>query len=343
MNQIGVLRSGFVWIVLLSLACSPANKATEAEPNKKIRVLLDTDANNELDDQHAMAYLFFNGDIFDLAGITVNATRNGGDIDQQYQEAERVMKLCNVFGKIPLLRGANDSFAIIKSRISEPNFDGWEAVDFIIAEAHKKSAGKLVLLPVGKLTNIALALAKDPSISSRIRIVWLGSNYPEPGEYNLENDTASVNFVLNAGVQFEMVTVRYGKPSGTAAVSATREEVNRLMPGLGPKLREPVPGRHGGSFSNFGDYSVSLFKYIDTHDEAGTRALFDMAAVAILKNPGWAEQILIPAPVLIKNEWVDRPGHPHQIQVWENFNKEAIMQDFYDRMKQYKLVDRNYE
>jgi hypothetical protein len=38
-------------------------------------VILDTDANNELDDQHAIAYLLFNGQVFDVEGITVNRTR----------------------------------------------------------------------------------------------------------------------------------------------------------------------------------------------------------------------------------------------------------------------------
>jgi purine nucleosidase len=43
---------------------------------------------------------------------------------------------------------------------------------------------KLILLPVGKLTNIALALLKEPAIAAHVRIVWLGSNYPRPGEHN---------------------------------------------------------------------------------------------------------------------------------------------------------------
>ena len=31
---------------------------------KKVRILLDTDANNEIDDQHAIAYLLLSGDSF---------------------------------------------------------------------------------------------------------------------------------------------------------------------------------------------------------------------------------------------------------------------------------------
>lgn len=332
------MRCGKKLISFLSLAfllftgCS-----SELQERKRMNVLIDTDANNELDDQHALAYLFFNSDTFNTVGVTVNATRNGGPIDEQYKEAQRVMQLCNVQQSIPLFKGANGSFDSLKAVSSQPNFDGSEGVNFIIEQAHKSGEEKLVLLPVGKLTNIALALQKDSTIASKVRIVWLGSNYPEPGEYNQDNDTASLNYILNKEVPFEIVTVRYGKPSGTAAVTATRAEIGQKMPGLGPKAAQPVTGRHGGSFQHFGDYSINLFEHIETHDAAGTRALFDMAAVAIVKNGSWAQKKNIPAPLLINNNWQERPGNRRTIGIWENFNKEAIMQDFYSRMKNYVL------
>jgi hypothetical protein len=60
---------------------------TDMNEPEKIRVILDADANNELDDQHAIAYLLFNGNVFDVEGITVNKTKNGGDINKHYEEA----------------------------------------------------------------------------------------------------------------------------------------------------------------------------------------------------------------------------------------------------------------
>ena len=57
-----------------------------------IRVLLDTDANNEIDDQHAIAYMLLSGDAFVVEGLTVNRTDNGGDIEEQAKEAERVVR-----------------------------------------------------------------------------------------------------------------------------------------------------------------------------------------------------------------------------------------------------------
>ncbi len=330
-------KSLFVFILFgLLFACSEKEKAPSSS---KIRVIFDTDANNELDDQHALAYLLFNGDVFEVEGVTVNATRSGGDIDSQYAEAERVIKLCDLYPQIMPLKGADGSFEEIEENLMENHFDGYEAVNLIIEQANKPSDRPLVLLPVGKLTNIALALKKDPAIASKVRVVWLGSNYPEPGEYNQDNDTAAMNYILNTDVAFEMVTVRYGKASGTDAVRVTPDEIREKMSGLGPQISTPVVGRHGKSFSNFGDYAVNLFENIDLHGDPPARALFDMAAVAVVKNPAWAETKSIPCPILVDNQWVERPDNPRKIILWENFDKERILGDFFERMKNYQLAD----
>lgn len=324
------MKISFVFVLALVFLISCNTTETKEEANQKIFVIFDTDANNELDDQHAMAYLFSNMDYFDIKAITVNATRNGGDIKGHYDEAERIMQLFNVRQEIPLIIGANKSYDEIKDSISNSTFDGYEAVDFIIDEAKKPSDHKLVVIAVGKLTNLALALLKDPSITDKIRLVWLGANYPEPGEYNLVNDIPSMNYVLETNVDFEMVTVRYGKPSGTDAVKATKAEIDAKMPGLGPKISIPIIGRHGGEFDNFGDYAVNLFTHIDYHGDPPARALFDMAAVAIVKNPNWAQSIQIPCPTMTDEVWIDQPENKRKITVWQNFEKEKIMADFYE-------------
>ena len=306
-------------------------KDKEVSHSSKIRVIFDTDANNELDDQHALAYLLFNQDLFQVAGVTVNATRSGGGIDQQYQEAERILRLCEA-SNIPLLKGADASFHDIWPQLDSSVYDGKDAVDFISDRAREEPTKKLTVIAVGKLTTLALALLKDPGLVSRIRLVWLGSNYPEPGEYNLNNDTAALNFILNIPVEFEVVTVRYGKASGTDAVKITQKEINEFMPGKGPKIKTPVTGRHGGTYNCFGDYSVSLFEHIDYHGDPPSRALFDMAAVAIVRDSTWAGKVVIPAPLLVNGQWVERPENPRKITIWENFNKEAILEDFRNSM-----------
>jgi len=320
-------------IFLIFVAC---NSDSHEKPEAKIRVLLDTDANNELDDQHAIAYMLFNGQVFDVEGITVNRTFNGGSIDEHFKEADRIVRLCGLHSQIKIYKGASGTYNEIKNNMLEPGFDGSEAVNFIIERAKVQDGRKLVILPVGKLTNIALALKKDPSIKSNIRIVWLGTNYPDPGEYNFVNDTSAVKPILESDVEFEMVMVRYGKPSGTDAVAAYLTDIRQKMPGKGPYISESVIGRHGGSFTNFGDYSISLFK--NFREENTSRPLFDMAAVAIVKNPAWAARVEIAAPKISTGKWIDQPDNPRKIIIWENFDKEKIMQDFYQCMDAYNLA-----
>lgn len=299
-----------------------------AQPDRRVPVIVDTDANNELDDQHALAYVLLNGDTFAVKGVTVNATRGGGDVRQQYEEARRVMALCGVSG-IPLHAGANGSFEAIRPTMRQPDFDGKAAVDFIIARAEAQPAGTpLVLLPIGKLTNIALALARAPGIAKKVRIVWLGSNYPEPGEYNQENDLEAVRYVLSVNVPFEMVVVRYGTPYGTDAIRVTPDEVKAKFAGRGPVAAMPVMGRHGEAFTTFGDYSVNLFAHIRFDRTPPSRALYDVGAAAILKNPAWASARRQGAPALVGKQWEDRSGNTRMITIWENFNRDAIVGDF---------------
>lgn len=318
-------------LCLALLAGQAAHPRTSALAQRLTRVLLDTDANNELDDQHAIAYMLFSGDVFDVEGITVNRTRGGGDVELQAAEAERIVALAGLRRVFTVFRGANGSFAEIAPHVREPNFDGASAVNEIIKQA-KAPGTPLTLVPVGKLTNIALALLKEPSIASKVRIVWLGSNYPEPGEYNQENDEGALQYLLDANVPFEIALVRYGTPTGTDHVRVTRDEIHARMPGKGPLVRVIVAGRHGGKFSTFGDYSVNLFDHIELSGDPPSRALYDMAAVAIVKNPAWAHARKIPAPKLENGKWVERPDNKRTITLWENFDRDAILKDFFATM-----------
>jgi purine nucleosidase len=316
-------------LVLAMILSSSRFTVKRTDGKSGIPVIIDSDANNELDDQHALAYLLLNDSTFNVLGITVNATMNGGAIEEHLKEASRVVNLVGWKGRVQIFKGANGDFSEIEKHLQQEEFDGSDAVDFIIREARKKREQPLVLIPVGKLTNVALALKKDPSIAGRVRIVWLGSNYPDPGEYNLENDTASLNFILKTNVPFEIATVRYGQASGTADVKVRRREIYTRMPGSGPVVDDPVTGRHGGSFTCFGDYSVDLFKHITDLEDGCYRSLFDMAAVAIVKDPTWAESKEIPAPLYIHNRWVEQPGTKRMIKIWENFKSDVILSDFF--------------
>ena len=86
------------------------------------------------------------------------------------------------------------------------------AVDFIIQTCHEQNE-PIYLCPIGPLTNIALALQKDPSIKSKIKeIVFMGGagmclgNITPSAEFNIYVDPHAANIVLNSGVK----TVMFG-------------------------------------------------------------------------------------------------------------------------------------
>ena len=301
----------------------------------KTRILLDTDANNEIDDQQAIAYLLLSGESFLIEGITVNRTDNGGDIEAQAEEAERIVKLCGLYPSLKVTRGASGCFKEISEDVMQESFDGIDAVNLIIKRASRPEKQKLVLLAIGKLTNVALALKKKPTIADKLKIVWLGSNYPDPGEYNLINDQESVNYVLDTKVDLEIAVVRYFSKSGTGAVRVTPEALEKNIAGKGPWIEDGVIGRHGGIFHYFGDYSINLLNNTHLYGEPPSRALYDMAAAAIIKNSKWSSEVTIPAPILDDGNWLNRPNNQRTITIKDNFDKQNIVKDFYKTINQF--------
>ena len=67
-----IKKYNIILVSLLILAAFIGCTQEEEKESSRIPVIFDTDANNELDDQHALAYLIFNADFFNIIGITVN-------------------------------------------------------------------------------------------------------------------------------------------------------------------------------------------------------------------------------------------------------------------------------
>jgi len=86
------------------------------------------------------------------------------------------------------------------------------AVDFIIETLMREESGTVTLCPLGPLTNIALALVREPRIAPRIReIVLMGGGFFEGGnvtptaEFNIYVDPHAADVVLKSGIPTVMV------------------------------------------------------------------------------------------------------------------------------------------
>lgn len=84
------------------------------------------------------------------------------------------------------------------------------AVDFII-DAVMRSPGEITLCPIGPMTNIGLAMVKQPAIAARIRsIVFMGGAAFCPGnstpeaEFNIWFDPHAAQIMVSAGIPLVM-------------------------------------------------------------------------------------------------------------------------------------------
>ncbi len=86
------------------------------------------------------------------------------------------------------------------------------AVDFIIETVMERPAGSVTICALAPLTNIGLALVKEPRIAARIkRIIAMGGGYSEGGnitpaaEFNIYVDPQAARLVFESGIPITLI------------------------------------------------------------------------------------------------------------------------------------------
>lgn len=183
------------------------------------RIIIDCDPGH--DDMMAIMLAASSREI-DLLGVTTVAGNQTGD--RTFKNALKILTLIDE--DIPVARGADKP--LLRELITAPQFHGqsgldgaelpepgiiplkMDAVDFII-KTLKESNKKIILVPTGPLTNIAMVLLKKPDIKNKIdRIVLMGggmhdSNVTPVAEFNIYVDPEAAKIVFDSGVPITMV------------------------------------------------------------------------------------------------------------------------------------------
>jgi purine nucleosidase len=114
-------------------------------------------------------------------------------------------------------------------------------VDFLIDTLMAHEAGTVTLATLGPLTNVAMAMVKEPRIIPRIReIVMMGGGYFEGGnitpvaEFNIYVDPDAADVVLRSGVPIAMLPLDV-----THMILSTPERLQKIR-ALGNKAGEAV-------------------------------------------------------------------------------------------------------
>jgi purine nucleosidase len=210
------------WLLLVSFLLAFATVAAFAAPKK---IIFDTDPGS--DDAMALM-LALNSPELDVRAITVvpgNVTASMG-----LENALRMVSLANRCD-IPVAAGAQhplfqklitaefwhgqNGLANVELPPSKCKVDSRFGPDLIIQLVHA-GPHEITLVPVGPLTNIALAVLKDPTLVPLVKEVVLmggsisGGNVNAAAEANIYNDPEAAQIVFQAGWPLTMVGLDVG-------------------------------------------------------------------------------------------------------------------------------------
>lgn len=220
----------------------------EMKMSEKIPLLIDTDPG--VDDALALL-MAFNDARHEVVGLTIAAGNVG-----LVHTVRNALKLCEVAGRpdVPVYAGAPDP--LVHPSVDAAHVhgeDGFGDVGFTpaarTAEAEHAAlailrlsheyAGKLLLVALGPLTNLALALKLDPTLPQRVgRFLVMGGainghgNITPVAEFNIAFDPEAAHIVFSAFPHVEVAdweaTVAHGLP---------HREVEQWLAGEGVRAR----------------------------------------------------------------------------------------------------------
>ena len=185
------------------------------------KIILDCDPGH--DDAIALL-LAWGSPAIDLVGVTTVAGNQ--TIEKVTRNALSVARVAGITG-VPFAQGAHRPLIrqveVAESIHGESGLDGpvlpepaieldpRHAVDLIIDLVMASEPGEITLVPTGALTNIALAVRKEPRIASRVReVVLMGGgvnvgNWSATSEFNIVIDPEAAHIVFNESWPLTMV------------------------------------------------------------------------------------------------------------------------------------------
>jgi inosine-uridine nucleoside N-ribohydrolase len=285
-------------------------------PKGKVRIVLDTDTYNEVDDQFALSYAFLSKEKIQLDAVYAAPFTNGRSLspadgmEKSYQEMKRLLAM---LGKSPegfAFRGSDKYLGDIASPIRSE-----ASLDLVKRAMVSTPEDPLYVVAVGCLTNVASALLTEPGIIKNMVVVWLGGNdlnWPHQKEFNLQQDILAARVVLNSGVPL--------------MIMPCRPVVSHLHTTI-PELEYYLKGKN-----ELSDYLLKTVIDYSRGEKAWSKVIWDVTAVAILVNPSWIQTSLFHSPVLTDQTTYSFDYTRHFIRMATSLNRDAIFLDLFEKL-----------
>ena len=231
---------------------------------ERLRLVIDTDAKNEIDDQYALALAIHSPERFDIEGFVAanfDNARGGPDgVEKSAREIELVLEKAGMTGRWPVKRGSDPLQYQFEPVMSE-------GVDFIIERAMAGTAQRpLWVVGLGAATDMASAMLKEPRIIERVVVFWhLRTRWPEKcWNFNVFGDVRAARLLFHSPCSFVLFD------TGTHLTLPMEESASRLAP-------------HGELGRYLHEYRLS-----DPGFQKPTKGFFDLGDIAALVEPGLA-------------------------------------------------------
>ena len=298
------------------------NTILETLVSKKgiVKVILDTDTYNEIDDQFALVQMLFSKERMDV--LSINAApfsmNNRSDDPQKgmelsYDEIFRLLEKIDFKKNNFVFKGSTKYVGFDKKPVSSP------AADNIIETALKCSENNpLYVIAIGAITNVASAILKEPEIINKIVVVWLGGNalyWPENNEFNLKQDIGGAQVLFDSGVSLVLVPCK----GVTSHLISTVPEIEKYI--------EP----HG----EIGKFLAMRFKEYNNNHKGWSKEIWDMAAISWVLNEEWAPTNVTSSPILLDNKRWAFDENRHPIKIVYEIKRDLILQDFIQKLENF--------
>jgi inosine-uridine nucleoside N-ribohydrolase len=286
-------------------------------PEGRLRMVLDTDTYNEIDDQFAVVYSLLAPERLQVEAIYAAPFSNdrssgpGDGMEKSYEEILRLLERLKVKQEGLVYHGSTAYLTGRKEAERSP-----AALDLVERAMQSEEDNPLYVVAIGAITNVASAMLIEPEIIRKIVVVWLGGNpihVPETREFNLMQDPRASQLMFDSGVPLVQI------PCLGAASHLLTTKV---------ELEDAIRGRNAIS-----DFLYERFcEYSDNHF-AWAKEIWDISTIAYLLNREWVPSLLQPSPIL-KDDLTYRsePGR-HPIRVAWLVRRNPVFRDLFTRLQ----------
>ena len=279
---------------------------------EKINVILDTDTYNECDDQFALAYLLKSQERFNIEAITVAPYHHDNNIsiiegnEKSYNEIVKICKCLKFNTTNKVYKGSED---YLQNNYNETT----KAVEKIIEIAMKNE--KTYILSIGAITNIAIAVLKEPKIIDKIEIVWLGGHsllQNKNDEFNFTQDIKAVKTIFESNVKLTIIPCK-------SVASNLRISIYELEHFLKGK-------------NELCDYLCQRFYNDGVHGIQERRVIWDISVIAYMLNKTWFTSEEISCPRIREDSSYELTNNNHKITMINYIDVNKVYTDLFNKL-----------